>query len=235
MRNAAAAQWLLTRISNAEQASGIVGDLLEQNLSTLTFWTAVMRIVLRLTWRWALALPLAYMAASLTACLFRLQVKADLTALQPNHFYWGNYVVEGSACFAITAGITLALYGLRDRLALVCLTLWALWTGCLVFVWMPHTEGIIVPLLAIASLILFAIHTLRSAAWCALASSATAGALSYGAFLVFAWVRGPLVLMHGLHFPSSVIFWLATQVLPILLSGFVLTRLRSCTLPVPVE
>jgi len=232
MRRGASAEWVLARIIDADQASAIIGDLLEQNESRIQFWLGIARIVLRLTWRWALAIPLSYFLASVTAQVFKLQLRIDMgrlhQSLQWSHFFWGNYVVVAAACFGICAGIGSAIFGLRDRLTVVSLALWALWTGCLVLAWMPHTEREIIPLLGITTLGLVAIPATRSAALSVLAASIVFLTASYAGFFLFAWTTG-INVARSMGFSSFLIVRLISELIPIGLSAVVLTNLRPQT------
>ena len=140
MPNAALAEWLIARFTDASRAASAVGDLLElaPERGSFWFWWCIARIILSFTWRRLLAFAVAYLClAFVNALSFRvLPLRETLEA--HNLHYLALSVAPFSAFVAAAAAYVAICYGLRDELTRVLFLLFAVFSTAM-FLWrMPE-------------------------------------------------------------------------------------------------
>jgi hypothetical protein len=250
MLSATLAQWLLARISTPDRASAVVGDLLEQHISTVRFWLTVIRVGFALTWRWILAIGLS--AASFFVFLLPysviVQPRRDFSHPQ-SWMTWAMYLFGAATCIGTSTAVAASLYGMRDQLTKMCATVWILVVASAFAVWLPNAQWIIVSLLSATCVVMLSASRTRGLLLCALASAA-AFALTY---LCFGRILQQVeldILVYVMHVPErsccngingfssenvarvglEMTFAVTTWLTSIFLAALVLTRLRRILL-----
>ena len=141
MPNAALAEWLIARFTDASRAASAVGDLLElaPERGSFWFWWCIARIIFSFTWRRLLAFAVAYLClAFVNALSFRVLVPLRETLTAHNLGYLALSVATFGAFVAEAATYVAICYGLRDELTHLLFMLFAA-SSTATFLWrMPE-------------------------------------------------------------------------------------------------
>jgi hypothetical protein len=146
------AEWIIARVSDRPRASAIVGDLLEQSGgSRLAFSFAVGRVVVAMSWRWAVGGATAFLSIPAISWFYtHFTVRRMLIGFSIHHrrepwMMLAAFLPLISMCVCTQAAISVSVYGFRDRVAMAS-TIFA--AGLIVSnatVWMPHAT-LVIPL-----------------------------------------------------------------------------------------
>jgi hypothetical protein len=153
-----AAEWLIARFTNADAASSMMGDLLEEatERGAFWFWLSVAGIVLSFSWRPLVAFASGFACLSLLRRL-PMPVYAPLhgtpSTLQPSESWWSFFAGLGGLAMLlwVVPPFLMVCYGFRDRFAQLALAVSVLITTADVC-WRQPT--VVVACIAVATAIL---------------------------------------------------------------------------------
>jgi len=185
MSKTALSERLLALLSTRKRASEVVGDLLEQGLTGVAFWVAILRVALRLSLRWTSAFVAAVACSVCVIALYCLYVVPRWKL--PHHESWVVWSVcfaGVSLCLATATGLTASWYGIHDRLTRFTALIWLTVTASACLAWLPHAPFFVASALVAEAILLSRQAAARRLLLCALAPAA-AFATSAGLFYLF--------------------------------------------------
>jgi hypothetical protein len=120
MRNATAAEWILTLTTTNDRAASTVGDLLEEASSRggLWFWSSVLRTASSHLWRGLRAAPLRIVGLAFSGLLAYLVLFVCLGFFESAVWKWVYYGSGGDQSGASAANPSILVKFIRDRLDL---------------------------------------------------------------------------------------------------------------------
>ena len=139
MRSASIAERLIGCLTSKDRASSMVGDLVElrPEKGMLWFWISIIRILVLLAWRPAVAYCAAVFIGGRVMNVFEMQLFGIHTEHNASEGLWGPFFsVLGGAdtvlCIALLYGVT--RYGARDRMTQLGLV-WASLMTVVIYEW----------------------------------------------------------------------------------------------------
>lgn len=185
MSNFSLLEWLLARLSSRQRAAEVVGDCLEQGLTSNELWRVVSRLASALLVRRVIEIAFATASAVSVVLLYCLYVVPKWKL--PHHESWAIWSVRLGAvalCLGINAGLTASHNGMRDRLTRISVFVWLTVTACTCVTWLPNAIFGIAAVFMVGTIILLWTRDTRNTFLCAIAST-LALATTFAIFFLF--------------------------------------------------
>ena len=179
MDKAKLSEKLLRVVADRHQASTIIGDLLEtySNANNLSFWFALTRILVALTWRPTVAFAAAVLAGFSVWVALLVAVSNHLwfgQVREPTLMFHAERYADLSMPLCVLTVFACVRFGVRDRLWRMSAVYASLTAAFVYSFWIPHLQTVLYVALAISLALSISTDAMRRA------TSVMAAALAAG-------------------------------------------------------